>query len=112
VASALLLLTNASQTTWGFEVATTQFYPPQMYPAIFLFALPEQYQFGVTTMTMAAVVTTFVFSAVYYAATGSYFVSDSPVPIAVFLGMHLLSPIRPRRRARSWGASRTACSTG
>jgi hypothetical protein len=90
VASALLLLTNASQTTWGFEVATTQFYPPHMYLAIFLFALPGQYLFGVTTMTMSAVVTTFVFSAVYYAATGAYFFSDSHVPIAVFLGMHLL----------------------
>jgi hypothetical protein len=90
VASALLLLTNTSQTTWGFEVATTQFYPPHMYLAIFLFAMPGQYVFGVTTMTMSAVVTTFVFSAVYYGATGAYFFSDSHVPIAVFLGMHLL----------------------
>jgi hypothetical protein len=90
VASALLLITNASQTTWGFEVATTQFYPPHMYLAIFLFAMPGQFLFGVTTMTMSAVVTTFVFSAVYYATTGAYFFSDSHVPIAVFLGMHLL----------------------
>jgi NQR2, RnfD, RnfE family len=90
VVSALLLLTNASGTTWGFEVATTQFYPPQMYLAIFLFALPGQYLFGVTSMTMSAVATTFVFSAIYYAATGIYFFSDSHVPIAVFLGMHLL----------------------
>jgi hypothetical protein len=90
IASLLLLLTNASQITWGYEVATTQFYPPQMYLAIFLFALPGQLLFGVTSMTMAAVVTTFVFSAIYYAATGAYFFSDSHVPIAVFLGMHLL----------------------
>jgi len=90
IASALLLITNASETTWGYEVATTQFYPPQMYLAIFLLAMPGQYLFGVTTMTMSAVVTTFVFSAVYYAATGAYFFSDSHVPIAVFLGMHLL----------------------
>ena len=40
VASALLLIANASQTTWGAEVAQTQFYPPQMYLAIFLFAMP------------------------------------------------------------------------
>ncbi len=90
VASALLLITNGSQTTWGFEVATTQFYPPHMYLAIFLFAMPGQYLFGVTTMTMSAVVTTFVFSALYFSATGAYFFSDSHVPIAVFLGMHLL----------------------
>ncbi len=90
VASALLLITNASQITWGADVAQTQFFPPQMYLAIFLFAMPGQYLFGVTSMTMSAVVTTFVFSAVYYAATGAYFFSDSHVPIAVFLGMHLL----------------------
>ena len=90
VASAALLLANASTMTWGYEVATTQFYPPQMYLAIFLFAMPGQYLFGVTPMTMAAVVTTFAFSAAYYAATGVYFFSDSHVPIAVFLGMHLL----------------------
>jgi hypothetical protein len=90
VASALLLITSASQTTWGAEVAQTQFYPPQMYLAIFLFAMPGQVLFGVTPMTMSAVVTTYVFSAVYYAATGSYYFSDSHVPIAVFLGMHLL----------------------
>jgi hypothetical protein len=41
-------------------------------------------------MTMAAVVTTFAFSAIYYAATGSFYFVDSHVPIAVFLGMHLL----------------------
>jgi hypothetical protein len=61
-----------------------------MYLAIFLFAMPGQYLFGVTSMTMSAVVTTYVFSAIYYAATGVFFFSDSHVPIAVFLGMHLL----------------------
>jgi len=90
VVSVLLLLTNASGMTWGFDVAQTEFYPPQMYLAIFLIAMPGQYLFGVTPMTMAAVVTTFLCSAVYYAATGVFFFSDSHVPIAVFLGMHLL----------------------
>jgi hypothetical protein len=90
VVSVVLLLTNASQMTWGFEVAQTEFYPPQIYLAIFLIGMPGQYLFGVTPMTMSAVVTTFAFSAVYYAATGAYFFSDSHVPIAVFLGMHLL----------------------
>jgi hypothetical protein len=85
-----LLVADANDITWGFDVAQTQFYPPQMYLAIFLAAMPGQYLFGVTPMTMTAVVTTFVFSAVYYAATGSYYFVDSHVPIAVFLGMHLL----------------------
>jgi hypothetical protein len=96
----------------GLQVALTEFYPPQMYLAIFLIGMPGQYLFGVTPMTMAAVVTTFVCSAIYYAATGIFFFSDSHVPIAVFLGMTCCSPIRPRRRALSWDVSCTVCSTG
>ena len=61
-----------------------------MYLLLFLFGLPGQYLFGVTTMTMSAVVTTYLFGLLYYAATGVYFFYDSYIPIAVFLGMHLL----------------------
>ena len=85
-----LLLTGASDITWGHEIATTQFYPPHMYLLLFLVGLPGQFLFGVTTMTMSAVVTTYVFGVVYFAATGIYFFYDSYIPIAVFLGMHLL----------------------
>jgi hypothetical protein len=90
VVSVVLLLFDATDMTWGFLVAQTEFYPPHMYLAIFLIALPGQYLFGVAPMTMAAVATTFGFSAIYYAATGSYYFVDAHVPIAVFLGMHLL----------------------
>ena len=90
VFSVILLLTNQSDMTWGFLVANTEFYPPHMYLVLFLIGMPGQFLFGVTTMTMSAVVTTYLFSAVYFAATGSYFFFDSHVPIAVFLGMHLL----------------------
>jgi hypothetical protein len=61
-----------------------------MYLMLFLIGLPGQYLFGVTTMTMSAVVTTYLFGLLYYAATGVYFFYDSYIPIAVFLGMHLL----------------------
>jgi hypothetical protein len=57
---------------------------------LFLIGLPGQYFFGVTTMTVAAVVTTYAFGLAYYAATGIYFFYDSYIPVAVFLGMHLL----------------------
>jgi hypothetical protein len=90
VTGLVLLLADASDITWGFEVAQTQFYPPQIFLFLFLISLPGQYFFGVTPMTMAAVVTTFGFSQLYYLATGSYYFVDSHVPIAVFLGMHLL----------------------
>src|SRR5262245_52816395 len=72
VVSMALLLADATDKTWGFDIAQTEFYPPQIYLAIFLIGMPGQYLFGVTPMTMAAVSTTFIFSAIYYAATGSY----------------------------------------
>ena len=90
VVSVVLLLFDATDMTWGFLVAETEFFPPHMYLAIFLIGMPGQYLFGVAPMTMAAVTTTFAFSAIYHSATGSYFFVDSHVPIAVFLGMTLL----------------------
>jgi hypothetical protein len=85
-----LIVTGTAQITWGQEIATTLFRPPNIYLMIFLVALPGQFFFGVTSMTMSAVVTTYVIGLLYYAATGSYFFFDSYIPIADFLGMHLL----------------------
>jgi len=85
-----LILTGTTDLTWGKEIAITQFYPPHMYLFIFLIGLPAQYLFGVTTMTMSAVVTTYLFGLAYYGATGVYFFFDSYIPISVFFGMHLL----------------------
>jgi hypothetical protein len=39
---------------------------------------------------MSAVVATYLFGLLYFSATGIYFFYDSYIPIAVFLGMHLL----------------------
>ena len=88
--SVALILTGTSDITWGKDIAITQFYPPRMYLFLFLVALPGQLLFGVTTMTMSAVVTTYLFGLAYYAVTGTYYFYDSYIPIAVFLGMHLL----------------------
>ena len=90
VFSLALIATGRSDITWGQEIASTQFYPPQMYLMLFLVGLPGQFFFGVTTMTMSAVVATYAFGLIYFAATGIYFFYDSYIPIAVFLGMHLL----------------------
>ncbi len=90
VVSIFLLFFDATDLTWGFDVAQTEFYPPYVYLAIFLIGMPGQYLFGVAPMTMAAVTTTFGFSAVYHAVTGSFYFVDSHVPIAVFIGMTLL----------------------
>ena len=90
VFSVVLLATGKSDITWGQTIATTQFYPPHMYLVLFLLGLPGQFLFGVTTMTMSAVVSTYLFGRLYFAATGIYFFYDSYIPISVFLGMHLL----------------------
>ena len=65
-----LILTGASDITWGKDIAITQFYPPHMYLFLFLVALPGQFLFGVTTMTMSAVLTTYLFGLAYYALSG------------------------------------------
>ena len=57
---------------------------------LFLVALPGQYLFGVASMTMSSVMAVYAFGLLYFAATGVYFFYDSYIPIAVFLGMHLL----------------------
>src|SRR5262245_6805130 len=88
--SVALLLTGRSDITVGQTIAITQFYPPHMYVMLFLIGLPGQLLFGVTSMTMASVVSTYLFGLLYFAATGVYFFYDCYIPIAVFLGMHLL----------------------
>jgi hypothetical protein len=90
VFSVALLATGMTGITRGQDIAITQFYPLHMYLFLFLVALPGQILFGVTTMTMSAVVTTYVFGLVYYGIAGTYYFYDSYIPIAVFLGMHLL----------------------
>ena len=90
VFSAALILTGTSDLTRGQDIAVSQFFPPHMYAWIFLAALPGQYLFGVTSMTLAAVAATWLFGLLYFQATGVYYFYDSYVPIAVFLGMHLL----------------------
>jgi hypothetical protein len=88
--SLALILTGTSDVTRGQDIAISQFYPPQMYLLIFLVGLPGQFLFGVASMTLSAVLTTYFFGLVYFAVTGTYFFYDSYVPISVFLGMHLL----------------------
>jgi len=90
VVSLVLLATGATDLTWGPAIATTQFYPPHIYLVIFLIGLPGQFFFGVTLMTMSAVLTTYAFGLIYFATSGIYFFYDSYIPISVFLGMHLL----------------------
>lgn len=90
VASLALIATGTTGITLGVEIAQSQFVPPFIFLIIFLAALPGQLLFGVATMTMPAVLTIWGFSAAYFAVTGEYFFYDAYIPIAVFLGLHLL----------------------
>jgi tetratricopeptide (TPR) repeat protein len=80
--SVILLLTGKTGISWGQEISATQLIPPHIYLWIFLVTLPAQFLFGVAPMTWAAVATSYTLGAVCFGAR--------PVPIAVFLGMHLL----------------------
>jgi hypothetical protein len=90
VFSLVLILTGTTSATFGLEIAQTLFNPPWIYVAIFLVTLPAQILFGVATMTIASVVTAYSWSLAYYLVTGTFFFRDAYIPIAVFLGMHLL----------------------
>ena len=80
--SVILLLTGKTDISWGQEISATQLIPPHIYLWIVLVTLPAQFLFGVAPMTWAAVATSYTLGAVCFGAR--------PVPIAVFLGMHLL----------------------
>lgn len=88
--SVVLLATGTTELTWGPEIATTLIHAPYIYLLIFAVSLPAQVLFGVASMTLAAVATTYGLGLVYFAATGDYLFGSAAVPIAVFLGMHLL----------------------
>jgi len=90
LASLLLIITGTTGITWGEGIATQLFLPPHIFLFIFLVSLPGQLKFGVTTMTLSAVLTTYAFSVAYFAYTGTYYFIDDNIPIAVFLGMNLL----------------------
>ncbi|MBS1818140.1 MAG: SEL1-like repeat protein [Acidobacteria bacterium] len=90
VASLLLLATGTTDITWGVDIARQLFQPPHIYLFLFLISLPGQYKFGVTTMSLSAVLTTYLFGLAYFGVTGTYFFVDSYIPVAVFLGMLLL----------------------
>ena len=85
-----LIITDSTELTWGQEIATTLNDAPHIYLVIFLISLPGQLRFGVATMTMSAVVTMYLFGVAYVALVGTYYFVDAYIPIAVFLGMHLL----------------------
>lgn len=90
VASLLLIVTGMTEISWGNEISNTLNSPPHIYLEIFILGLIVQYLFGVTLVTLATVISLFLLGFIYYQITGVYFFYTSDIPIAVFLGLHLL----------------------
>ena len=85
-----LLLTHSTHITWGEEVAVSLGRPPHIYLEIFALGLVVQALFSVTLVTLSAAAALFVMNLLYTGWTGVYQFVDSNIPIAVFLGLHLL----------------------
>jgi len=90
VFSVLLIATNNTKLTWGIEIATSFHRPPHIYLELFLLGLVVQTLFGVTLVTLAAAAALVVLNLAYTHITGVYHFIDSSIPVAVFLGLHLL----------------------
>ena len=90
VASLLLIITDSTHIGWGHEISNTLNNPPHIYIEIFILGLIVQYLFQVTLVTLATVLSMLLLGAIYYQLTGVYFFYTSDIPIAVFLGLHLL----------------------
>ena len=90
VFSIVLIVTGTTHLTHGVAIATTLALPPHIYLEIFLLGLVVQYFFAVTLMTVCAAAMLFLLNAAYHAATGTYVFVDTNLPIAIFLGLHLL----------------------
>jgi TPR repeat protein len=85
-----LLLTHSTHITWGEEVSVTLGRPPHIYLEIFLLGLVVQALFSVTLVTLSATMALCALNLMYTGWTGVYHFVDSNIPIAVFLGLHLL----------------------
>jgi TPR repeat protein len=88
--SVVLIATDSTQLTFGEQIATTMGRPPHIYLEIFLLGLVVQALFSVTLVTLSAAAALCILNIAFTGWTGVYHFVDSNIPVAVFLGMHLL----------------------
>ena len=88
--SLVLIATGTSDLTWGDSIATTLNLAPSGYLILFLLGLVVMYFFSITLVAACAAGVLFALSALYTELVGVPFFIDSEIPIAVFLGLHLL----------------------
>lgn len=85
-----LIATGSTDITWAEQIAINLGQPTHIYLQIFLVSLIVQYLFKVTLVTLAAAAALYVLNIIYTHVTGIYWFLDASIPIAVFLGLHLL----------------------
>lgn len=85
-----LIVTGQTGISWAEEIAINLGQPEHMFLFIFAVGLIVQYFFHVTLVTLSAAAALYVLNLVYFQATGIYWFVDAGIPIAVFLGLHLL----------------------
>lgn len=90
IASIGLIATGTTEWSWGSFIATTLIDAPYMYEWIFVVGVVVQLLFGVGLVTMCAALTVFGFGWLWFSATGEWYFENTHIPVAVFLGMHLL----------------------
>jgi hypothetical protein len=91
VFSIALIATRSTGISWGREIATTFERPPHIYLEIFLLGLVVQALFRVTLVTLSAAAALYVLNLWYTGMTGDYLFIANNIPVAVFLGLHLLT---------------------
>lgn len=89
--SVVLLATRSTDLTWGVQIATTFHRPPHIYLEIFFLGLVVQALFRVTLVTLSSAAALYALNLWYTSTTGDYQFIDSNIPVAVFLGLHLLT---------------------
>jgi hypothetical protein len=90
VFSVALLVAGRTDLTWAQQIAIELGRPQYIFVHIFLVGLIVQYLFHVTLVTLAAAAMLLLLNLAYTGATGIYWFLDAGIPIAVFLGLHLL----------------------
>jgi TPR repeat protein len=88
--SLVLIFSGTTGYTWGEQIAFTLARPPHIYKEVFLCGLIVQFFFSVTLLTFSAAVTIGLLSLAYTQFTGVYLFFYTNIPIAIFLGFHLL----------------------
>lgn len=90
VASFLVIATGTTDWTWGSTIATTLIQAPGLLEWIFICGVIVQVLFGVCLVTMMAVLTVYGGGYLIFWLTGAWHFENVHIPVAVFLGMHLL----------------------